>query len=206
MPDQTGFDPMFGDPNLWQRASAGFAKGNLVANRHRYVVTHWGEDLLAELVGRLDEEAGRLLQWPPLPVGWHRLSVLARIDQALFYGPMAGDMAVMQAFGFEIADYDLSTLYKILFKVGSPGFIAGRLGVAYSTYLRDAGTMRVEVSGRTARAEVTGGVVPMYLCAAGITGWIEAALVRSGARESRVEHVACQHRGGRACVWELAWR
>ncbi len=206
MPDESDFDPMFGDPSLWPRASAGFAKGNLVAARHRYVVTHWGEGVLAELVGRLDDEAGRLLQRPPLPMGWHRLSTLARIDQALFRGPMNGDMAAMRAFGFEIADYDLSTLYKILFKVGSPGFIAGRLGVAYGTYLREAGTMRVEVSGHAARAEMTGGVVPMYLCAAGITGWIEAALVRSGAKEGRVEHTACQHHGEPTCVWELSWR
>ncbi len=199
------FDPILGDPRLRDEATAGFAKGNLVAARHRYVLETWGQEMLDELVGRLSGPAKDLLARPPLPMGWHPLGMLAEVDRVIFDGPMGGDMGRMRRFGFVIADYDLSTLYRVLFKVGSPGFIVRRLPVAYGTYIRHAGTLRIEVDGRTANVHLERGLVPHYLCLAGMSGWMEAALTLSGSRQPRVEHVACRHWGDPECRWELGW-
>lgn len=198
-------DPVYGDPALRAQAVQGFAKGNLVAARHRYVMERWGADMLATLVGRLSGRAAELLERPPLPMGWHPIEELARIDAEILMGPMEGDLDEMRKFGFEIASYDLSTLYRMLFKVGTPGFIVGRLPVAFKTYLRDTGELEVDVGKRSATATMVEGVVPYYLCTAGMSGWMEAALVMSGASAPSVEHAECRHRGDPRCVWRLEW-
>ncbi len=199
------FDPVFGDPALRERCMSGLAKGTLVAARHRYVMEKWGQPTLDRLVDSLPGETARRLAQPPLPMGWHPMEYLAAIDRAILEGPMEGDMEQMRRFGYEIASYDLSTLYRMLFRVGTPGFVVGRLPVAYRTYLRDSGTLRVEVQGKTATGTLEGGAAPYYLCSAGMTGWIHAAVVLSGGQAARVEHTACQHLGAPACRWDLSW-
>jgi hypothetical protein len=198
-------DPFWGDPGLREQLLRNEVKGNLVAARRRYVERHHGQKAVELLAERLDGTPKEWLLRPPLPMRWCSMVEMARLDQAIVEGPMAGELSRMRAFGREIATYDLSTLYKVLFRVGTPGFVLRNIGVAYRTYIRSPGRMSTESRGsRAAEVRLTGAVMPAYLCTHGVCGWLEAALLKSGAREPRVEHSRCAHRG-EACAWSAAW-
>jgi hypothetical protein len=48
-------------------------------------------------------------------------------------------------------------------------------------------------------------VLPLYLCAHGIVGWIFAGLELTGAQGAQVEHTACVHRGDARCTYAIRW-
>src|SRR5690348_7724036 len=105
-------DPVFGraDKTEWKRYEV---KGNLVAARARYVEEHWGKDAIADVARRLEGPARALFASRVLPFAWHSLATLAEIDAAIIAGPMGGDVTKMKEFGWAVAKYDLSTLYKM---------------------------------------------------------------------------------------------
>ena len=151
------------------------------------------------------EEARAVLSREILPFRWYPMTVLAEIDRAIVEGPMGGDVTQMKGFGSEIARYDLPTLYKMLFRLGTPAFVVKRLNIAYATYIHGGG-VRIEVP-RAGHAEVRlhDAVLPKYLCTHGISGWITAALELSGAQAVHVAESTCLHDGAETCQWSASW-
>jgi hypothetical protein len=204
-PSPASSDPILGRPDKgdWRRYEV---KGNLVAARARYITEHWGKDALADVARRLEGPARALFQSEVLPFAWYSMATLAEIDTALIQGPMGGDVSKMKEFGWAVGKYDLSTLYKVLFKLGSPGFIVKRVGVVYGTYIRGGGELvGTGVADGHARVTLTKGVLPRYFCSHGVPGWFSAALELSGGAQVDVRETECLHEGGTRCLWDAKW-
>jgi hypothetical protein len=197
--------PVLGDPAKWQPSSSMRVKGSLLAARPRYVRETWGPAAVEQLAPRLGDEAKQALTADLLPFRWYPMALMVEIDQAIVEGPMQGDVTRMKTFGAAIARYDLSTLYKMLFRLGTPAFVVKRLDIAYATYIK-GGRVRVQVpSPNRTRVELHETALPKYLCTHGIAGWITAALELSGAEGVHVEESACVHDGAPHCHWEGRW-
>lgn len=117
------FDPVFGNMAHEAEMRGNGVKGNLMAKRAWYVRRFYGDEVFDELVGKLTGEAREFMVNPPLTMSWCSFGAMMDIDRAILEGPMHGDNAKMKHFGGEIAKHDLPTLYKVLFKVGSPAFV-----------------------------------------------------------------------------------
>jgi hypothetical protein len=180
-------------------------KGNLLAARPRYVREQWGEEAVRDIAKRLDASIRPMFDGSVLPFAWHSFGTLAAIDSLIVTGPMGGDIARMKHFGETIAHYDLSTLYKMLFKLGSPEFVMRRVGVVYRTYIKGGGMAAAEVQRGEAMVRLTEGCLPRYFCAFGVAGWFTAALELSGGKAVDVREVECVHKGSRNCVWHAKW-
>jgi hypothetical protein len=201
MPD---VDPAFGlaDKVSWRSYQV---KGNLVAARPRYVKDNWGDAGYADVLSRLAGEAKATFVGTALPFAWYPFATLAEIDRAIVLGPMGGDVKQMKHFGATVARYDLSTIYKMLLKVGSPAFVLKRVNVVYSTYIRGGGITAATVTKGDARLAMSDGDFPMYFCEQGVPGWFTAAIELSGGKNAHVTHVECVHRGAKNCAWEATW-
>jgi hypothetical protein len=198
-------DPVLGRAD--KRAWADYqVKGNLLAARPRYVRERWGDDAVRDVASRLDASIRPLFDGTILPFYWYPFAPLATIDNVIINGPMAGDAAQMKDFGATVARYDLSTLYKMLFKLGTPGFVIRRVGVVYKTYIKGGGIAAADVSDGDARIRLTEGNLPRYFCEHGVPGWFTAALELSGGKEVDVRETECIHTGSRACTWHARWR
>ncbi len=144
-------DPILGDPKLLPGVLRHEIKGSVLAARARYVAEAHGETALAELVARVPEPARRHLLERPLPFSWYPFAEMIEIDRQIVLGPMQGDVTRMRDFGIDIARYDLSTLYKLLYKVGSPSFILKRVGAAYGKYFRGGSARAEQLADRRVR-------------------------------------------------------
>jgi hypothetical protein len=196
---------VFGEPRVLADVDRHEVKGNLVSARPRYLRERWGESALEDVASRLSEQSRKLVLSPTLPFAWYPLRDMAEIDRAIVNGPMQGDVSQMKHFGATIARYDLSTIYKMLFKLGTPAFVIRRINVAYRTYIR-GGSMRGETpSSSSAVVTFVDGAFPIYLCRYGVAGWLTAAIELSGGHEVRVEETACRHSGSEHCRWEASW-
>ncbi len=198
------WQPIFGDPALLPAIHQVQIKGNLVRSRARYVRESYGEPTLRLLAEGLDEVARAYLMSPPLPGNWCDLGPLMALDRAIVERLMHGRVDGMRQLGREVASYDLSTLYKLFMRVGSPGFVLSRLGAAYRTYI-SRGELAIRVEAHTAEVELLNGVLPFYFCAEGIPGWITMAAEKSGATEVEVRQRSCRHHGARSCQWSVSW-
>lgn len=123
------------------------------------------------------------------------------IDRAILEGPMHGDLTKMREFGGAIAKHDLPTLYKVLFKIGTPRFLMRRVGIVAATYVRDSPMRGSDMDDGRVRVVQTGTPFPYYFCAYGVCGWFEAALQLSGGKNINVVHDSCRHRGDPQCSW-----
>ena len=197
-------DAFLGNESLLTELGSGAAKGTLVASRVRYVREEHGPEAVGQVAAALEPEAREAFENPPLPFTWTPLPLMVAIDRAIVDGPMGGDPGEMFRFGSLIAGYDLPVIYKVLFKVGSPGFIVGRASMVYSQYFR-GGKLRSTVDGKRATAVLEGFVQPRYMCAEGMRGWLHASVSMSGGRNTGVEHPECVHAGDERCTWTIGW-
>ncbi len=198
-------DPVFGDTAVLDRARDHEVKGTLLGARRRYVLERWGQAALDDVVSRLSEpDRGPVLS-PVLPFAWYPMRTLMEIDRAIVLGPMKGDVREMKHFGSTIARYDLPTVYKMLFKFGTPAFVIKRVSIPYGQYFK-GGTMRGESRAPNTAAVTMEGVFPEYLCKWGVSGWFTAAIELSGGQDVEVTEVDCIHQGRAACRWEARWK
>ncbi|NOY91150.1 MAG: DUF2378 family protein [Deltaproteobacteria bacterium] len=198
-------DPVLGDARFASIYARQRVKGSLLAARGRYVREEYGEDTLARIAKLVSPQARQHLDNAPLPFAWYPLEYLIEIDRQILLGPMHSDFAQMKLFGDRIARYDLNTIYKVLFRLGSPAFVLKRIGIVYSMYLK-GGRARSEVLGKgEARVTFEDTAYPYYLCAYGMSGWLSASVSLSGGQDIRVEHERCVHSGDEACRWHVSW-
>jgi hypothetical protein len=190
------------DARAWQRYEV---KGNLLAARPRYVREQWGDAAVRDVASRLSQPVRTLFDREVLPFSWYSFSDLAAIDKVIIESAMSGDISKMKHFGETIARYDLSTLDKMLFKLGSPEFIMRRVGVVYRTYVRGGGLAAAEVQKGHAVVRLAEGALPRYFCTFGVPGWFTAALELSGGKNVEVEETECVHAGAPACAWSATW-
>ncbi len=199
------FDPILGDARVAPHFNQHEVKGTLLGARARYVREEYGDAALEELKQAVAPEAREYLDKAPLPFAWYPLSLLVEIDRQIALGPMQGDLDKMQIFGDRIARYDLKTIYKVLFKLGTPGFVLKRIGTVYGMYLK-GGSAHTEVLGdHEARVSYRNAYYPYYLCKYGMSGWLSASVDLSGGRNIRIEHERCVHSGDAGCAWRISW-
>jgi hypothetical protein len=198
-------DPVFGrgDRSEWREYQV---KGNLLAARPRYIRDRWGNSGFEDVTRRLDPTVRDIFATEILPFAWYPFPTMAAVDRAIVEGPMGNDVSRMKDFGSTIARYDLPTLYKVLFKFGSPSFILRRIAVVYRTYVRGGSISPADVGDGHAVVSLETGALPSYFCSHGVPGWFTAAVELSGGKAVEVREVHCVHRDAKRCSWELNWR
>ena len=200
---RVGTDQVLGRSDLLTNNAE--VKGQAIRARRRYVLEKFGEPGLQALAKSLDPPSLDYLNSTVLPSSWYQLGPLYQLDRAIVGTLMKGDRSQMRQLGRDVAQYDLTTLYKLFFRIGSPSFILGRVAVAFSQYTRP-GKMDSEAGSDHERTvEMSGVVVAGYMCAEVYSGWMEAAVTMSGGKSPHAQHSACQHRGDRSCIWKVSW-
>jgi hypothetical protein len=200
------YDPVFGIPALVEDARRNGVKGNLVAARSWYVREHYGASALEAIAQAVPPAARALLDDPPLAMSWCSMGDMMDLDRGILDVAMRGDFERMVHFGAAIAKHDLPTLYRVLFKVGTPAFIMRRIGIACSAYIRGSTLDGETPDANSARVSLVGRPLPRYFCRFGVSGWFRSAVELSGGRRVRVDHVSCRHDGPQEeCCWDLAW-
>jgi len=179
-------------------------KGTAVDASLRYVRERFGEATLDRVLAALPEADRAALGHGVLASSWYPMAAFLRFMQEAErqLGPQESDL--LRRMGRASSDYALRGIYKIFFKVGSPEFIIARAAPVFSSYY-DTGQMKVveSVPGH-AEMELIGFGGAREFCER-VHGWMERTLELSGARNVRLAHTACVHRGEAVCRFEAIW-
>jgi hypothetical protein len=180
-------------------------KGSALASRVLWVQLGHGAAGLAKvraeaspaLAATLDAGVEKA-RWYPLPQ-FYELNVL--IDR--LFG--AGDLALVRALGRHGADANLTTIYRLFYKVGTTHWILGRAVRLWSAHY-DTGYLEVLARGaRAATLRIHNFALPDRAHCLSVLGWTERSIELSGGQRVLAAETLCRTRGDDMCQLETAW-
>ena len=116
-----------------------------------------------------------------------------------------GDMALIRDLGRYGADANLTTIYRLFYKLGSVKWILARAPRLWGMHY-DTGRLHIDLlPGREVGLRIEGFEVPHRAHCLSVMGWAERSVELSGGKDVRVEEVSCRVRGDASCRFRGAW-
>jgi hypothetical protein len=138
-------------------------------------------------------------------VGWYDLVFYARFLRLLAQVHGSGDFAVVEDYGRFAADHDIGSVYKMLFRITSPGLIFDQAMRLWERF-HNTGTWHVERGTRRATGTLSNwGYVDEVLCRE-LVGYLETMLAHGNCKQVRVQHPKCRAHGAPDCVFTCTWQ
>jgi hypothetical protein len=157
------------------------------------------------LRGRMSPELRALCDAGFLANGWYPFAAFVELNALLDQLFGAGDLALCYELGRYACDVNLTTLYRIFFRLGSVPFIIRRAAAAWRVNY-DAGAMTVVSQTDDAVClRVSGVPAPHRAHCLSVKGWIARATEISGG-EVLDEEERCRLLGDPECEFQFRWR
>jgi hypothetical protein len=180
-------------------------KGSALKARMQYVLDHGGEPAVTRLLATLGSEARALGTDGFLVNEWYPYTVFVELCETIDRLHGKGDLTLCHELGRYACDANLTTLYRIFFKIGNIQFIIRRAALAWRvTY--DAGDMKILEEGRHhVVARIEGVPQPTRAHCLSVRGWMERAGEISGATDVASTET-CRALGHPHCDLRLTWK
>ena len=116
-----------------------------------------------------------------------------------------GDLGLVRELGRYGADANLTTIYRLFFKVGTTHWILGRAVRLWSAHY-DSGYLEVLTRGpKTTVLRMRGFATPHRVHCLSVIGWAERSIELSGGVNVVGEEPLCRTRGDEMCQIEATW-
>ena len=116
-----------------------------------------------------------------------------------------GDGTLIRQLGRYGADANLTTIYRLFYKVGTTHWILGRAVRLWSAHY-DSGYLEVLTRGpRTAMMRVRGFDTPNRVHCQSVMGWCERSIELSGGKRVVAIETLCRTRGDEMCQLDVSW-
>lgn len=160
-------------------------KGTAILPVEVYVRAQWGENGWERLLERVSPETRKVLQGRIIQVSWYPQAVIAEIYQAVADLFAGGDLNYCRKVGREAADYGLTFIHRLIFKLQSPSLLVSRGAELWASYYQPSTVEVSEESPGKILAVVKGlETSPAHLHS--IAGWMERVAELIGGRDVKV--------------------
>jgi hypothetical protein len=180
-------------------------KGTAVVSTLRFIRERFGPEGV-ELV-RADLDPALQASLPPEPLGsaWYPFPLLVALGRAAARRFGGGLADFHRDLGRASADHGLNTIYRLLFRLGSPHFAVSHATRVWTAHY-DSGRMRaVVIEPGHAVLELAGFGEPVPELCERLLGWMSRAVELAGGRDLRIVHGQCVLRGDPTCQFEGWW-
>jgi hypothetical protein len=187
----------------------GHVKGTVLVHMRAFIVQKNGEGAWHALLDALGPEDRATLAQIVLVGGWYPVRAWNHAMNVYLpkQFPIPGKGMVELA--KYIAEKDLGMLFKMLLKVGSPGFLMARTPSIWSRYF-DTGSLTSEELAKGKWKLFLDAPIRMeeapnaFTCSEGVCAWIKQGLELTGTRADVVQ-TACRFRGASRCEYTAMW-
>lgn len=180
-------------------------KGTAVTATIRFIKERFGEEGLAEVVRRLGPEDQACMESVILASAWYPVSFLLAVMQAAKAEFSANMPDLITRMGRASADYSHTTVYKLVFKIGSTQWIISKASAIFSSYYDNGKMVATERGSGFANIELRDFGEPAPEFCERIAGWIVRTFELSGAKNIQIHHVKCVCKGDKVCRFECTW-
>jgi hypothetical protein len=181
-------------------------KGSAFSSRILWVRLHQGEEGVARLKGVVSSDLADLLEQGAVKSTWYPFPLFVELNVEVDRAFGKGDLALVKELGRYGADANLTTIYRLFFKVGTVKWIIARASRLWGLHY-DSGTMHVEnFAGKEVGLRITDFATPHRAHCLSVQGWAERSIELSGGESVEVDEVSCRARGDDSCYFHGTWR
>jgi hypothetical protein len=180
-------------------------KGSALTSRILWVSLNHGKTGVARLAAAAGAELAALIEDGVVRSTWYPFDLFVELNQQIDRLFGTGDLALVKELGRYGADANLTTIYRLFFKVGTVQWILARASRLWGLHY-DAGRMIVRApGGREVELELVDYDTPHRTHCLSVEGWIERSVELSGGKEVRLDELSCRARGDDRCRMRVRW-
>jgi hypothetical protein len=180
-------------------------KGSALASRVLWVELGHGEAGMARLRAQASPELKKILDAGIHKAHWYNFDQFIELNVALDRIFGKGDLGLIKQIARDGADANLTTIYRLFFKLGSVNWILGRAVRLWSAHY-DTGYLEVMTRGpRSAVLRIRGFATPHPVHCLAVAGWCERSVELSGGKRVTLEETKCRNRGDELCQMDVRW-
>jgi len=117
----------------------------------------------------------------------------------------SGDLGLVRTLGRFGADANLTTIYRLFYKLGSVQWILGRAVRLWSAHY-DSGYLEVATRGpKQATLRMRGFATPHPAHCRSVAGWAERSIELSGGKRTALVETRCRNNGDELCQLDATW-
>jgi hypothetical protein len=181
-------------------------KGSAFASRIRWVQLNQGEAGLDRLLGVVSPALRETLDGGVVMASWYPFDQFVELGERIDATFGKGDLALIKPLGRHGADANLTTIYRLFFKVGTVKWIMARAARLWGMHY-DSGQLVVQQSpGKEVELRVEDFATPHRVHCLSVQGWAERSVELSGAQDVALDELSCRASGDQTCRFRITWR
>lgn len=180
-------------------------KGSALTSRILWVELEQGSKGMERLVHQASPELRQSLQEGVSKARWYPFEQFIELNLTIDRLFGRGDMGLIKTLGRYGADANLTTIYRLFYKVGTVHWILGRAVRLWSAHY-DTGYLEVATRGtKSALLRMRGFASPHLAHCLSVAGWAERSIELSGGKGAHVTETQCRTKGDDFCQLESSW-
>ena len=180
-------------------------KGSALTSRLLWVSLNHGEAGMARLAEAASPTLRAVVREGASRATWYQFEMFVELNQKIDELFGKGDLALVKELGRYGADANLTTIYRLFYKVGTVQWILSRASRLWGMHY-DAGRMIVRApGGREVELEIMDYDTPHRTHCLSVEGWIERSVELSGGKDVALDELDCRARGGARCRMRVRW-
>jgi hypothetical protein len=180
-------------------------KGSALSSRVLWVQLNHGKAGIDRLVAQCSPELRVEIERGIEKARWYPFEQFIELNVVIDRLFGKGDLKLVKELGRYGADANLTTIYRLFYKVGTAHWILGRAVRLWSAHY-DSGYLEVLTRGpKTAVLRVRGFATPDVVHCLSVAGWCERSIELSGGKDVQVVEPKCRTRGDELCQIEASW-
>ena len=180
-------------------------KGSALTSRVLWVRLGHGAAGMERLIAQCSPELKAFIDAGLEKAKWYPFEEFVELNVVIDRLFGKGALGLIKELGRYGADANLTTIYRLFYKVGTAHWILGRAVRLWSAHY-DSGYLEVMTRGpKTAVLRVRGFATPHLVHCMSVAGWCERSIELSGGENVVVTEPMCRTRGDELCQIEAAW-
>jgi len=180
-------------------------KGSALSSRVLWVQLGHGDAGRDRLLAQCSPELRTNIEEGIAKAKWYPFEQFVELNETIDRLFGKGDLGLIRELGRYGADANLTTIYRLFYKVGTTHWILGRAVRLWSAHY-DSGYLEVLTRGpKTAVLRIRGFATPHRTHCLSVAGWCERSIELSGGNNVTTEEPMCRIRGDDWCQIESKW-
>jgi len=185
-------------------------KGSAFASRLKWIQLNHGQEGVERLTQVVSSQLSEIIQDGIQMRQWYAFELFIEFVKAIDNTFGQGDLALIKELARHGADANLTTIYRLFFKVGTVKWILERAARLWNVHY-DSGTMKVRHRrglkfSKSVDLIIKDFETPDCIHCTSVSGWAERSVELSGGEEVKCETSACRKSGGKNCTLRVSWK
>ncbi|MEM3341635.1 MAG: hypothetical protein QW728_02980 [Thermoplasmata archaeon] len=180
-------------------------KGTGIKPVIEYIYKTHGKEGWDKVLANLPADVRTVISGTILATSWYDIEDFATFLETSDKVFSNGNGYFVEKSGKYSADYAMNAIYRVFFKIGSPGYIIEKSSSLWEKYYTHGKMVVLERTANTVLLELQDFPFANWAWCGGITAYMERILELTGAKNPSLKQIECNSRGHPCCKWKGKW-